>query len=50
MLKPHLVNWDGCAKNRRGLGVRSLDKLNKALLAKWSWRNAEERGALGKSD
>ena len=36
--KPHLVNWKiVCSEKKRGgLGVRSLSKLNQALLCKWS--------------
>ena len=33
-------------KNEGGLGLRSLSKLNKALLSKWSWRFANERDSL----
>ena len=46
--KPHLVNWGiVCTKkNKGGLGLRSLSKLNKALLNKWSWRFANERDFL----
>ena len=36
--KPHLVRWATiCSdKRKRGLGVKSLVFLNKALLGKWS--------------
>ena len=46
--KPHLVNWKTvCSKkNKGGLGVRNLSKLNKALLCKWCWRFANERDPL----
>ena len=33
-------------KKKDGLGVRSLSKLNEALLFKWSWRFANERDSL----
>ena len=46
--KPHLVNWKTVCleKSRGGLGVRSLSKMNKALLCKWCWRFANERDSL----
>ena len=46
--RPHLVRWATICLDRRkgGLGVKSLSTLNKALLCKWSWRFANERGAL----
>ena len=46
--KPHLVNWKTVCleKNRGGLGVRSLSKMNQALLCKWCWRFANERDPL----
>ena len=36
--KPHLINWNTICyeKNIGGLGVRSLSKLNQALLCKWT--------------
>ena len=39
---------DACLlrQKKRGLGVKCLSSLNKALLCKWSWRFANERGAL----
>ena len=33
-------------KSVGGLGVKNLSSLNKALLCKWSWRYANEKGAL----
>ena len=33
-------------KSREGLGVRSLSKMNQALLCKWCWRLANERDPL----
>ena len=45
--KPHLMKWDIVCLDKRkgGLGVRSLNSLNKALL-KWIWRFAKERDAF----
>ena len=38
--KYHLVKWDlGYQPNASGgLGIRFIDKVNKALLGKWLWR------------
>ncbi|RVX07973.1 putative ribonuclease H protein [Vitis vinifera] len=46
--KPHLVRWElvCLSKKNGGLGVKCLSILNKALLAKWDWRFANEREAL----
>ncbi|RVX09363.1 Transcription initiation factor TFIID subunit 1 [Vitis vinifera] len=46
--KPHLVKWTVVCgdKKKGGLGVKNLSVLNKALLCKWSWRFAIERGAF----
>ena len=33
-------------KKKRGLGLRSLSKLNKVLLSKWSWQFTNERDSL----
>ena len=33
-------------KSKGGLGVKKLAILNKTLLRKWSWRYANEKGAL----
>ncbi|RVW35300.1 putative ribonuclease H protein [Vitis vinifera] len=46
--KPHLVRWEVVclSKKKGGLGVKNLSILNKALLAKWNWRFANEREAL----
>nr|CAN70867.1 hypothetical protein VITISV_027610 [Vitis vinifera] len=41
--------WGGVvclSKKKGGLGVKNLSILNKALLAKWNWRFANEREAL----
>ena len=48
--KTHLVWWDTVClyKKKKGLGVKSLTILNKALLSKWSWRYAIEKEALWK--
>ena len=34
------------SKKKRGLGVKCLSTLNKALLCKWNWWFANEREAL----
>ncbi|KAJ9684352.1 hypothetical protein PVL29_016699 [Vitis rotundifolia] len=46
--KPHLVRWElvCLSKKKGGLRVKCLSILNKALLAKWNWRFANEREAL----
>ena len=46
--KPHLVKWSTICidKKKGGLGVRSLSKLNKALLCKWNRHFSNERDAL----
>ncbi|RVW35544.1 DDT domain-containing protein DDR4 [Vitis vinifera] len=46
--RPYLVRWATVCLDKRkgGLGVKSLSTLNKALLCKWSWCFANERGAL----
>ena len=38
--KRHLVKWAMVCLDKKfgGLGVKDLGDLNKALLAKWSWR------------
>ena len=36
------------SKEKGGLGIRSLDTLNKALLGKWSWRFAVEDNPMWK--
>ena len=45
--KLHLVKWDTICLERRngGLGVKNLSIMNKALLCKWSWQFANEKGA-----
>ncbi|KAL6312581.1 hypothetical protein AAG906_005977 [Vitis piasezkii] len=43
--KPHLVRWElVCLSKRKGFGVKCLSTFNKALLCKWNWRFANERG------
>ena len=44
-----LVNWEEVCKpkDKRGLGVRRLRDLNKALLMKIGWRLAEENTDWG---
>ena len=46
--KPHLVRGEIMCKDKRsgGLGVKNMFWFNKALLSKWCWRFATERGAL----
>ena len=46
--KISLVRWATvCSEKRKGdIGIKSLSKLNKALLCKWSWRFANDRNAL----
>ena len=39
---------DPSKRRKGGLGVRCLSTMNKALLCKWSWCFANERGALWK--
>ncbi|CAL1356777.1 unnamed protein product [Linum trigynum] len=45
--KFHLASWELCktAKDRGGLGIRDLEVHNKALLLKWHWKFATERGS-----
>ncbi|XP_026378390.1 uncharacterized protein LOC113272807 [Papaver somniferum] len=49
--KIHLVKWRTLCirKNLGGLGIKSLKKMNKALLSKWTWRFAVEDGILWKA-
>ena len=46
--RPRLVRWATMCLDKRkgGLGVKSFSLLNKALLCKWSWHFAKDRGAL----
>ena len=46
--KISLVRWATvCSeKSNGGIGLKSLSKLNKALLSKWSWRFANDQKAL----
>ena len=46
--KISLVRWATvCSEKRKGgIGLKSLSKLNKALLCKWSWRFANDQNAL----
>ncbi|XP_039040084.1 uncharacterized protein LOC120178234 [Hibiscus syriacus] len=45
------VNWGRlcCPKKKGGAGIINLKAKNMALLAKWGWRFATERGALWRS-
>ena len=33
-------------KRKGGLGIKSLSKINKALLCKWSWQFVNDRNSL----
>ena len=46
--KYHLVRWDLICKptEQVGLGIRSIEKVNKALLGKWLWRIGESYQGL----
>ncbi|RVW17454.1 Transposon TX1 uncharacterized 149 kDa protein [Vitis vinifera] len=46
--EPHLVRWElvCLSKKKGGLGVKCLSILNKALLAEWNWRFANEKEVL----
>ena len=48
--KVSLVSWAIVCTDKRkeGLGIKSLSKMNKALLCKWSWRFANDRNLLWK--
>ncbi|RVX11716.1 putative ribonuclease H protein [Vitis vinifera] len=48
--KVHLVKWDAVytEKHKRGLGLRRIATLNRALLGKWIWRFACEKDNLWK--
>ena len=47
--KISLVRWAMvCSEKKKGgIGLKSLSKLNKALLCKWSWRFANDQNAYG---
>ena len=49
--KSHLVKWSIVCieKKKGGLGLRSISKLNKALLSKWCWWFANEMNSLWKN-
>ena len=46
--KPHLVRWNLVCldKKKGGLSIRNLALMNNALLSKWNWWLANERGFL----
>ena len=46
--KVSLVNWATVCteKKKRGFGIKSFSKMNKALLSKWNWRFANDRNSL----
>ncbi|XP_031095268.1 uncharacterized protein LOC115999567 [Ipomoea triloba] len=46
--KCHLVNWDTITKSKSegGLGLRKLDKMNEAFLAKLGWRLMQNEDSL----
>ena len=46
--KVSLVSWvTVCTVKRKGgMGIKSLSKMNKALLSKWNWRFANDRNSL----
>ncbi|KAE8735025.1 Betaine aldehyde dehydrogenase [Hibiscus syriacus] len=48
--KIHWINWSTVcsAKSAGGLGVLDLNYMNRALLGKWSWRFANDRGSVWK--
>ena len=47
-LKPHVFRWATICldKSKKGLGVKYLSTLNKALLCAWSWQFPNEREAF----
>lgn len=46
--KYHLVKWDLVCQPiaNGGLGICSIDKVNKALLGKWLWRVENVYGSI----
>ena len=46
--KVSLVSWATVCteKIKGGIGIKSLSKMNKALLSKWNWRFANDRNSL----
>ena len=46
--KHHIVRWNLVCleKKKGGLSVRNLALMNSALLCKWNWRYANERGVV----
>ena len=46
--KSHLIKWTTVCSDIKGggLGVRCFHNLNRAMLSKWLWCFANERGSL----
>ena len=49
--KIHLIKWENVCrcKMKGGIGIRSLNVMNKALLSKWAWRFAKEENTVWKT-